>query len=88
MIDLAVKMMLDEKARFAATVLGVGFAGAWCWCRWGCFSACFKTPASRSTGSARTSGSPRETRRTSISATRSPRLCPAGAIDLRGGESR
>ena len=26
MIDLALKMMLDEKARFAATVLGVGFA--------------------------------------------------------------
>ena len=26
MIDLAVKMLLDEKARFAATVLGVGFA--------------------------------------------------------------
>jgi putative ABC transport system permease protein len=28
MIDLAVKMLLDEKARFAATVLGVGFAAA------------------------------------------------------------
>jgi putative ABC transport system permease protein len=28
MIDLALKMMLDEKARFAATVLGVGFAAA------------------------------------------------------------
>jgi putative ABC transport system permease protein len=26
MIDLALKMLLDEKARFAATVLGVGFA--------------------------------------------------------------
>jgi len=26
MIDLALKMMLDQKARFAATVLGVGFA--------------------------------------------------------------
>jgi putative ABC transport system permease protein len=26
MIDLALKMMLDDKARFAATVLGVGFA--------------------------------------------------------------
>ena len=28
MIDLALKMLLDEKARFAATVLGVGFAAA------------------------------------------------------------
>jgi putative ABC transport system permease protein len=28
MIDLALKMLLDEKARFAATVLGVGFASA------------------------------------------------------------
>jgi len=28
MIDLALKMMLDEKARFTATVLGVGFAAA------------------------------------------------------------
>jgi putative ABC transport system permease protein len=28
MIDLAIKMLLDEKARFAATVLGVGFAAA------------------------------------------------------------
>jgi putative ABC transport system permease protein len=27
MIDLALKMILDDKARFAATVLGVGFAG-------------------------------------------------------------
>jgi putative ABC transport system permease protein len=27
-IDLALKMLLDEKARFAATVLGVGFAAA------------------------------------------------------------
>ena len=26
MIDLALKMLLDEKARFASTVLGVGFA--------------------------------------------------------------
>ncbi len=28
MIDLALRMLLDEKARFAATVLGVGFAAA------------------------------------------------------------
>jgi putative ABC transport system permease protein len=28
MIDLAVKMLLDEKVRFAATVLGIGFAAA------------------------------------------------------------
>ena len=28
MIDLALKMLLDDKARFAATVLGVGFAAA------------------------------------------------------------
>ncbi len=28
LIDLALKMLLDEKARFAATVLGVGFAAA------------------------------------------------------------
>jgi putative ABC transport system permease protein len=28
MIDLALKMLLDEKARFAATVFGVGFAAA------------------------------------------------------------
>src|SRR5271154_1863667 len=28
MIDLALKMLLDDKARFAATVLGVGFAVA------------------------------------------------------------
>ena len=28
MIDLALKMLLDEKPRFAATVLGVGFAAA------------------------------------------------------------
>jgi putative ABC transport system permease protein len=28
MIDLALKMMFDEKARFAATVLGVGFSAA------------------------------------------------------------
>jgi putative ABC transport system permease protein len=28
MIDLALKMLLDEKARFAATVLGVGFSAA------------------------------------------------------------
>jgi putative ABC transport system permease protein len=28
MIDLALKMLLDEKARFAATVMGVGFAAA------------------------------------------------------------
>ena len=28
MIDLALKMLLDEKVRFAATVLGVGFAAA------------------------------------------------------------
>jgi putative ABC transport system permease protein len=28
MIDLAFKMILDEKARFAATILGVGFASA------------------------------------------------------------
>ena len=28
MIDLAIKMLLDEKARFAATVLGVGFSAA------------------------------------------------------------
>ena len=28
MIDLALKMLLDDKSRFAATVLGVGFAVA------------------------------------------------------------
>ena len=28
MVDLALKMLLDDKARFAATVLGVGFAVA------------------------------------------------------------
>jgi putative ABC transport system permease protein len=37
MIDLAFKMLLDDKPRFAATVLGVGFAAALVLCQVGLF---------------------------------------------------
>ena len=80
MIDLALKMLLDEKARFAATVLGVGFAAA--------LGAGPGRPLLRAArerqhhdrpSSTPTSGSRRGTRRTSTSATRSPRATCSGS---------
>ena len=57
MVDLAIKILMDDKARFATTVTGVAFAVAWSMSRSACSSACSPAPRSRSTGWTPTSGS-------------------------------
>ena len=84
MIDLALKMLLDEKARFAATVLGVGFAAALVLIQVGIFfgllenaSITIDQPRRRSLGHVA------QRRPTSTSAIRSPR-----AMSIACGRSR
>ena len=89
MIDLALKMLLDEKARFAATVLGVGFAAGLVLVQVGLF---FRTSRQRQYHDRQTRrrpldhGAEHAQRRLRQSVSRE--LCPASSIDSGCGARR
>lgn len=88
MIDLALKMMLDQKARFAATVLGVGFAAGLVLVQVGLFFGLLENASITIDKLVQTSGSPRGTPPTSISAIRSQRDTCSGCDRYRGWRER
>ena len=73
MIDLALKMLLDEKVRFLATVLGVGFAAALVLIQVGLFFGLLENASITIERLNADLWVTARTRPTSISATRSPR---------------